>query len=100
MVTRAEVAEDGSLCRPADWLAAHAITVEEALPMMTINSAFVLHRDDEVGSLETGKLADIILISANPLSVDPYEIKDIFPLMTMVGGNTEFCLDWADAFCP
>jgi predicted amidohydrolase YtcJ len=100
MVTRAEVAEDGSVCEPADWLALHAITVEEALPMMTINSAFVLHRDQEVGSLEPGKLADLLIISANPLTIDLYEIKDIFPLMTMVGGNTEHCLDWASSYCP
>jgi len=100
MVTRAEVAEDGSVCEPADWLAQHAITVEEALPMMTINSAFVLHRDEEVGSLEPGKLADLLIISANPLNIDPYEIKDIFPLLTMVGGISEYCLDWASTYCP
>jgi predicted amidohydrolase YtcJ len=100
MVTRAEVAEDGSVCEPANWLAQHAITVEEALPMMTINSAFVLHRDEEVGSLEPGKLADLLIISANPLNIDPYEIKDIFPLLTMVGGISEYCLDWASTYCP
>ena len=37
-VTRQQVDEDGTVCFPPAWLAAHAITVEEALPMMTINT--------------------------------------------------------------
>ncbi len=100
LVSRAAVAEDGSVCLPPDWLAGHAITVEEALPMMTINSAFVLHRENEVGSLEPGKLADIILLPANPLSIDPMEIKDLYPMMTMIGGTTEYCAAEAASFCP
>ncbi len=100
LVTRAEVAEDGSVCVPSESVASGAITVEEALLMMTINSAFVLHREDEVGSLEAGKLADLLIISANPLMIDPYEIKDIVPLMTMIGGVSEYCAAGANSYCP
>lgn len=100
LVTRAEVAEDGSVCIPPDWLASHAITVEEALPFMTINAAYALFRDDEVGSLEPGKLADLVILSANPLAIDLYEIKDLEVWLTMVGGNTEFCASSHADLCP
>jgi predicted amidohydrolase YtcJ len=99
-VTRAEVAEDGSTCVPPDWLAANAITVEEALQIMTINSAFALFREEEVGSLKPGKYADLIILSDNPTSVDPYAIKDIDILMTMVGGRVEFCTSGQESICP
>ncbi|MEN8243128.1 MAG: amidohydrolase family protein [Chloroflexota bacterium] len=53
-----------------EWLADHALTVEEALPMMTIAGAYALFREDEVGSLAPGKLADLLILSGDPLS-DP-----------------------------
>ncbi|MQC26621.1 MAG: hypothetical protein DWG76_04115 [Chloroflexi bacterium] len=100
MVTRAQVAEDGSVCEPPDWLAAHAITAEEALPLMTINAAYALFSEDQVGSLAPGKFADLILLSANPLSIDPSAIKDIEVWLTMVGGSTEFCAAGHSELCP
>lgn len=41
-VTRADQADDGSLCQPPAWLADNALTVQEALPMMNVNSAYAL----------------------------------------------------------
>ncbi len=99
-VTRRTIAEDGSICEPPDWFAANAITVEEALRIMTMGSAYALFRDEEVGSLEPGKLADVIILSQDPSAVDPNMIKDIEVLMTMVGGRVEYCAPEHEALCP
>ncbi|MCJ7620841.1 MAG: amidohydrolase family protein [Anaerolineae bacterium] len=99
-VTRRHIKEDGSICEPPDWFAANAITVEEALRIMTMGSAYALFRDEEVGSLKPGKLADLIIISENPVTVDPNTIKDIEVLMTMVGGRVEYCASGYETLCP
>jgi len=99
LTTLKEVAPDGSICIPADWLAGRTLTIQEALPMVTINAAYVLFRDDELGSLEPGKLADLIILSASPLDVGADEIKDIEVWMTMVGGETAYCAPGQGRFC-
>jgi predicted amidohydrolase YtcJ len=99
VVTRNQVDEDGSVCEAPNWLAGHAITSAEALPMMTINAAYALFREDEVGSLEVGKFADMLVLSGDPLG-DPLAIKDIAVWMTMIGGQTEYCADGQAAYCP
>jgi predicted amidohydrolase YtcJ len=100
LTTLQEVAEDGSICKPAEWLADRTLTVREALPMLTINAAYMLFREDEVGSLEPGKLADVIVLSANPLDVELDDLKDISVWMTMIGGETEYCAQGFEAYCP
>jgi predicted amidohydrolase YtcJ len=92
--------EDGSIFEPQDWAADDLITVEEALPIMTIESAYALLRDDEPGSLVTGKLADLVILSANPLEIDSDDIPDIQVLMTMVGGKVEHCAPGHESLCP
>jgi predicted amidohydrolase YtcJ len=91
---------DGSVCETPDWAVDDRLTVEEALPIMTIESAYALLRDDEIGSLKAGKLADLIILSENPLEVDPDAILDIQVLMTMVGGKVEHCTPGHEALCP
>jgi predicted amidohydrolase YtcJ len=101
MLTPLEVSNDGvTVCETAPWLADKTLTAEEALPMMTINSAYALFRDEEVGSLEVGKFADLIVLSGNPLSIDPEKIIDLQVLTTMLSGRIEHCADNNDALCP
>ena len=101
LVTRKEIAEDGvTICVPPAWLEATGLTVEEALPMMTIEAAYALFREQEVGSLKAGKLADLVVLSDNPTTVDPDDIKDIEVWMTMVGGEVEYCAPGHKAVCP
>jgi len=57
--------------------------------MMTIDGAYALFRDEEVGSLEPGKFADLIILSGNP-TTDINSINNIEVWMTVVGGN----MDW------
>ena len=63
------------------------LTAQDALAMYTREAAFAMHREDEIGSLERGKLADFVVLDASPLDVDPERIGDIEVLATVVGGT-------------
>jgi predicted amidohydrolase YtcJ len=90
-VTRRDVGAEGSICEPPDWMAAQTISMEEALRLMTIEAAYALFREDEVGSLEAGKFADMIVLSGDPSTAPPNDSKDVEVWMTMIGGEVEFC---------
>jgi predicted amidohydrolase YtcJ len=64
-----------------------AITRAEALRCATHNNGFLTFDEDRKGSLEPGKLADLAVLSADPLTVDETGIRDIRSLMTMVDGR-------------
>lgn len=89
-----------TLCEGKDWIRDNTLTVEQALPMMTRESAYALFRDREVGTLEPGKFADLIILSQNPWTDDPESLLDTYVLMTMVGGRVEFCAPGSEALCP
>ncbi len=62
------------------------LTVDEALHGYTINGAAATKRDHVVGSLEAGKLADLVMLSANPLTVEVDELRAIRVEDTWVDG--------------
>jgi len=64
-----------------------ALTRPEALRCATINNAYLTFDEGKKGSLEAGKLADLAVLSADPLSVEEIDMRDVTALMTMVGGN-------------
>lgn len=53
------------------------ISVEDALKAVTLDAAYSLQLEKEVGSLEEGKLANMTILEASPYEVDPETIKDI-----------------------
>jgi len=66
------------------------ITVDEALRMYTVNAAYASFEENIKGSIEEGKLADLTVISRDPLTVPPSEIDDIEVKMTIVGGKVVY----------
>jgi predicted amidohydrolase YtcJ len=66
------------------------ITPLEALRAMTIDAARQYGEQDSKGSLEVGKLADLVILDRNPLTVDPLAIKDIKVVETLKEGRTIF----------
>ena len=63
------------------------ITREEALIAHTRNNAYFMFREAELGSLQKGKYADLLVLDRDYLTVPADAIKDLKPLMTMVGGK-------------
>ncbi len=62
------------------------VGVQDALALYTQGAAFAVHREDEIGSLEPGKLADFVVLDNNPLDADPGQIGGIQVLATVIGG--------------
>ncbi|MEJ2534609.1 MAG: amidohydrolase family protein, partial [Gammaproteobacteria bacterium] len=59
-----------------------------ALRAMTIWPAFQIFEEDRKGSIEVGKLADFVILSDNPLAVDPTTLADLKVLETIKEGAT------------
>lgn len=64
-----------------------SITREEALIAHTRNNAFLLFQEANLGSLQPGKYADLLVLDSDYLKVPADRIKDIKPVLTMVGGR-------------
>jgi predicted amidohydrolase YtcJ len=63
---------------------------EEALIAHTRSNAFFLFQEGNLGSLSPGKYADLLVLDRDYLTVPAEEIKDIKPLLTMVGGKVVY----------
>jgi predicted amidohydrolase YtcJ len=63
------------------------LSVEEALGMYTLDAAYCSGEEKVKGSIETGKLADLTILSNDPLAIQTNEIKDISMEMTIIDGN-------------
>ncbi|MCP5181848.1 MAG: amidohydrolase [Pseudomonadales bacterium] len=66
---------------------AERITPAQALKAATIDAAYQLHMDAEIGSLEAGKAADFTILEDDPLNVDPMAIRDIGVWGTVLRGR-------------
>ena len=64
-----------------------AITPREALRTYTLNSAAAMFREHEVGSIEVGKRADLVVLSHDPSLVDPEFIRELVVQQTYVDGD-------------
>lgn len=65
------------------------VSVEDALRMFTINGAWVAFEQDEKGTLEVGKLADIVVVDGDPYR-EPEHIKDFGVTMTITEGRVVY----------
>ncbi len=67
-----------------------ALTAAEAVRMYTLDAAYAQFEDAVKGSIEVGKRADLVILSANPISVPPEDIRDIRVEQTIVGGKVVY----------
>lgn len=64
------------------------VSVFDALRGITINAAYQYFEENRKGTVEQGKLADLVIVDRNPLTVDPMQIRDIRVLATIKEGET------------
>ncbi|HJO02407.1 MAG TPA: amidohydrolase [Acidobacteriota bacterium] len=83
MVTRKDY--DGRI-----WGPSQRITVDQALQICTMHGAYASFEENLKGSITAGKLADFVLLAADPHDVDPDGIKEIPVVRTVVGGETRW----------
>ncbi len=69
------------------WFPEERVTVYEAVSMYTRNAAFVSYEEDRKGTIESGKLADFVLLDADVFRTEPEKIKDICVKKTYLGGK-------------
>jgi predicted amidohydrolase YtcJ len=63
------------------------LSVAAAIRAITANSAYELHAEGDVGSLEVGKLADFVVLDRNIFRIPPQQIAGVQVLLTVVGGQ-------------
>ena len=76
---------DGDVCGPDE-----RVDLTTAIRMHTINGAYASFDEDNKGSVEVGKLADLTLVSADLRTVPVTELRDVPIEMTIVGGNVAY----------
>jgi len=72
---------------PDGWFPEQKISVAEAIEAYTITNAYAAFEEDEKGSITPGKLADMIVLSADILTIAPADIRDIRVDLTILGGQ-------------
>jgi hypothetical protein len=85
-VTRATI--DGK--NPRGWVAEQKISVEEALRAYTSSCAYAEFSERDKGRLETGKLADVVVLSQDIFKIAPDDIKNAEVVYTITGGRLVF----------
>ena len=60
------------------------MTVEQAIKAYTINGAYQFRMEDKIGSIEVGKLADLVVLGKNLFEVKPEEIHKVPVLLTLM----------------
>jgi predicted amidohydrolase YtcJ len=68
----------------------HTVSREAALIAHTRSNAYLFFRENDLGSIQSGRLADLVVLDRDYLKVPAEQIKDIKPLMTMIGGRIVF----------
>jgi predicted amidohydrolase YtcJ len=82
--TRQYPGEKDSPIQPAEH---ERLDIASLIRGYTLDAAYQLHLEDEIGSIAVGKKADLIVLERDPFSEDAYEIHKIRVLMTMMDGN-------------
>lgn len=73
---------------PKGWIPEQKVTVGDAIACYTINNAYAAFEEHQKGSIEVGKLADLVVLSDNILEMDPQKIKQVQVDRTVFDGKT------------
>ncbi len=88
-VTRRTI--DGA--NPNGWVPEQRITVAEAVSAYRVNNAYASYREDDLGTIEPGKYADLVVLSADIFRIDPIEIERVMVDVTIVEGKIVYQSD-------
>ena len=72
---------------PIQPLESERVDIDTMIRGFTIDAAYQLHMEDEIGSLEVGKKADLVVLDKNLFETDAYEIHKTEVVMTLMDGN-------------
>ncbi|MBW1684682.1 MAG: amidohydrolase [Deltaproteobacteria bacterium] len=75
------------------------LTVDQALHSFTMGGAFATFEEDQKGSISPGKLADFVVLSSDPRTAPPHEIRNIRVLCTFIGGDLVYSVEGEDPGC-
>ena len=75
---------------PDGWVPRQKISVEEALRAYTIDAAYAAFSESSLGTLEPGKLADLVILDRNPFEIPPEELNSVRINTTIVGGKVVY----------
>tara|TARA_R110002096_G_scaffold426421_1_gene636219 strand:- start:111389 stop:113074 length:1686 start_codon:yes stop_codon:yes gene_type:complete len=78
---------------PDGWVPEQKITVEQAVKAYTINNAWAGNQENDAGTIEAGKLADLVVVSDNIFEIDPNDIIKTKVLMTIIGGDLKYSVN-------
>ncbi len=78
--------------RPPDgsgeaWIPEQRVTLEQMIEAYTINGAWLARLENETGSIEVGKAADLVVLERNLFESDPMKLKDVKILLTLLEGE-------------
>jgi predicted amidohydrolase YtcJ len=72
---------------PEGWRPEQRLSVEQAVRAYTSGAAYAAGRENHLGSITPGKLADLTVLDRDIFSIDPHEIRNTKVSATMVGGT-------------
>lgn len=75
------------------WMPDEALSLGAALEGYTLGSAYSVHSEGDRGSISVGKLADFVVLSADPFKTEPRELASIAVLQTWVGGDRVYAAE-------
>jgi len=75
---------------PIQPLESERVDIDTMIRGFTIDAAYQLHMEDEIGSLEVGKQADLVVVDRNLFDTDAYEIHKTEVVMTLMDGNVVY----------
>jgi predicted amidohydrolase YtcJ len=88
--TRQDPGEPNAPIQPRE---SERLDIDTLIRGFTIDAAYQLHMEGEIGSLEVGKKADLVVLDRNLFETDAYEIHKTEVIMTLMNGNIVYRKD-------